>query len=138
MKLNINQKKRLIIVLSAAIAALAIVVGTVCLIAVKASKSSIRGEWKSKGNVSYVFQKKDMLTAGFDKAPLPVLETEYSGELAGDYSINKSDKTLSITLNYYNKKLTQKYSYEIKNGILALKNLEDGTSTVFYKQKTKK
>lgn len=138
MKLRKDQRRRLIIVASAAAAALAIVVLTVCLIAFKAKKNSIRGEWKSKENITYSFQKNEILSAKFENGLIPVLETEYTGELSGEYVINKKEKTLIITINYYNKKLTQKYSYEIKNEILALKNLEDATSSVYYKQKTKK
>lgn len=137
MKYTKKQKRRMFIVASAAFAALAVIVATILIITVNASKRSIKGEWNNREkNVTYVFKKDDMLTAKFDNSPVPVIETDYSGELNGEYLINKKDKTLSITINYYNKKLTQKYSYEIKNKNLALKNLEDGTITVFYKQES--
>ena len=113
------------------------VVAAAIVISVNVSKGSVKGEWKNREeNVTYIFQKNDLLTAKFDDSPIPVLETDYTGELTGEYSINKKDKTLTITINYYSKKLTQKYSYEIKNKNLALKNLEDGTTTVFHKQES--
>lgn len=138
MKLSKSQRKRLFISISAAAAALAAVILAVCLIAASVSKNSIKGEWQDKeGKTTYTFQKNNNLKAGFVECDLPVLETEYSGELTGEYSVNKNEKTLVITLNYYNKKLTQKYSYEIKNETLALKNLDDGVSSVFYKLDSK-
>lgn len=134
-KYSKEQRKRILIVISAAVAALAVVVAVSCFIAVKVSQSSLKGEWKSdEEKITYEFKKKDEISARFDNSVVPVIETEYSGELTGEYLLNKSDKTLVITLNYYNKKLTQKYSFEIKNNCLALKNLEDGKTSVFYRQ----
>ena len=122
--------------MAAALSALIVVAALTCGIVIKVSKGSVKGEWKSREeSLSYTFQKDNVLSAKFDDCPLPVLETNYTGEIDGDYSINKQEKTLVITLNYYNKKLTQKYSYEIKNDMLALKNLDDGVTSVFYKQK---
>lgn len=134
-KYSKEQRKRILIVISAAVTALAVVVAASCFVAIKISKASVKGEWRSNSeSITYIFKKKDQMSAKFDNSVVPVIEAEYSGELTGEYLLDKSDKTLTITLNYYNKKLTQKYSFEIKNNCLALKNLEDGKTSVFYRQ----
>lgn len=97
---------------------------------------SVRGQWENDDiKTSYTFGKHGELTANFDNAKVPVLEIDYTGELKGEYEVNKKDKTITITFFYYNKNLTQEYSYEINNKSLCLKNLEDADTNVFYKVK---
>ena len=137
MKYTKEQKKRFFIVISAAFLALAVVAAASCFIAMAISNNSIKGEWKSEEEkITYCFHKGNDLIAKFDESTIPVVETQYSGELSGEYSLNKKNGTVVVTINYYNKKLTQKYSYEIKNKCLALKNLDDGKVTVFNRLKT--
>lgn len=129
MKLTKKQKKRVAVFSALCIVVIGLVV-TVSVFLI--SRASIKGNWQCREkNITYTFEKKQHLSVKFEKEYLPVLETEYSGGLDGEYLISKADKTLSITLNYYNKSLTKEYSYEIKNNCLCLKNLDDGQTTIY-------
>lgn len=136
MRYNNTQKKRILrfsifAVLSAVILAVIVFCSAMAIVC-----QSIRGQWENNGiKTKYTFGKHGELTANFDNAKVPVLEINYTGELKGEYELNKKDKTITITVFYYNKNLTQKYSYEIKNKSLCLKNLEDADTNVFYKVK---
>lgn len=83
----------------------------------------------------YTFCKHGELTAKFENAKVPVLEIDYTGELKGEYAVNNKEKIITVSLFYYNKNLTQKYSYEIKNKSLCLKNLEDASTVIFHEIK---
>lgn len=136
MKYSKKQKKRIAIFSSLGIFVLGLIVaGAIFLINFLTHEPNLRTWVCREENFSYSFESNGMLIAQFNNAPIPVLETQHNGKLDGQYSIDKKEKTISITVNYYNKKLTKKYSYEIKKGILCLKNLEDGQTLTFNKQK---
>ena len=137
MKYSKKQKRRIALFSSLSVVVLGLIVaGSIFLIDFAIHNPKLKTWACREESFSYSFERNGMLIAKFKNASIPVIETQHSGKLDGQYSIDKNEKTISITVNYYNKKLTKKYSYEIKKGILCLKNLEDGQILTFNKQKS--
>lgn len=136
MKYSKKQKRRIALFSSLSVVVLGLIVaGSIFLIDFAIHNPKLKTWACREESFSYSFERNGLLIAEFKNASIPVIETQHSGKFDGQYSIDKKEKTISITVNYYNKKLTKKYSYEIKKGILCLKNLEDGQILTFNKQK---
>jgi len=129
-------KKKARIRLTIFIVCATLIISGIVLLAVVIFRDPIRGKWVTEDkSCSYEFLRGGELTAGYNGGLVPVLDVEHTGELSGEYSKNKVKDTLTITVNYYSKKVTKTYSYEIENKTLHLKDIESGEGYTYYKEK---
>ena len=131
-------KKKAKIRLTIFIVCVSLIISGIVFLAVLIFRDPLRGKWVTEDkSYSYEFLRGGELTAGYNGSQVPVLDVEHTGELSGEYSKDKRKDTLTITVNYYSKKVTKTYSFEIENKTLHLKDLESGEGYTYYKEKNK-
>ncbi len=116
-----KKRTKRIIFLSLIAAVFIAIVTAIVLIAVNFSRNPFVGEWESiKNKTSYTFYEDGSVKVYLDNEKVPVLNTNYTGTVEGEYAYDKGEDALSLTMNVYSKKITRNYTYEIEDDTLIL------------------
>ena len=102
---------------------------------VEVQQTGITGTWISgSGDVKYTLNENSTLTVTFSEAKLPsVSENNINGTYSGVYMTDESEKTITIQFTVQDKKVTEKYKYNLTNNALSLEN-DEGDTTIFVRQ----
>lgn len=102
---------------------------------VKIQETGLTGNWISgSGDIKYTFNENSTLTVTFSNARIPaVSDIILSGTYSGVYMTDETDMTIVIQYTVSDKKITEKFKYNLTNNALSLEN-EEGETTIFVRQ----
>ena len=102
---------------------------------VNIQETGLTGNWISgSGDIKYTFNENSTLTVTLSNARIPaVSDIILSGTYSGVYMTDETDMTIVIQYTVSDKKITEKFKYNLTNNALSLEN-EEGETTIFVRQ----